>query len=45
MPEMRATSLRGIQWSQASSIFNLRSFEYGFMPALSHADQSPRKPL
>jgi hypothetical protein len=31
--------------STAANTFNLRSFEYGFMPQVSHPDQSPRKPL
>src|SRR5215217_3394261 len=44
-PKIRETSLRGIPRSQAASILSLRSFEYGFMPAVLHADQSLRKSL
>lgn len=44
-PKIRETSLRAIPRSQAASVFNLRSFEYGFMPRVSHADQPIRKPL
>lgn len=44
-PKIRATSLRDIPRSQAASIFIPRSFEYGFMLAVSHADQPPRNPL
>jgi hypothetical protein len=32
-------------WSTAASTLGLRAFEYGSMPAVSHADQSTRKPL
>jgi hypothetical protein len=31
--------------STAARTLSLRSFEYGFMPEVSHPDQSPRKPL
>jgi hypothetical protein len=44
-PKTCATSFRSMPRSTAASTFNLRSFEYGFMPKVSHPDQPPRKPL
>src|ERR687894_1357609 len=44
-PKTLATSFLGMPRSTAANTFNLRSFEYGFMPQVSHPDQSPRKPL
>src|SRR5215212_3169123 len=44
-PKTRATSFLGMPRSTAASTFNLRSFEYGFMPEVSHPDQPPSKPL
>ena len=44
-PKVSAISLRGDPRSTAASTLILRSFEYGFMPQVSHADQPTRKPL
>src|SRR5215213_1831173 len=45
MPKTLATSFLGMPRSTAARTLSLRSFEYGFMPEVSHPDQSPRKPL
>ena len=44
-PKIRATLFLGMPRSRAASTFTLRSFEYGFVPEVSHSDQPPRKPL
>jgi hypothetical protein len=44
-PKIRAACALGIPRSTAASTLILRSFEYGFMPEVSHSDQSSRKPL
>jgi hypothetical protein len=44
-PKTLAACALGIPRSTAASTLSLRSFEYGFMPRVSHKDQPSRKPL
>jgi hypothetical protein len=45
IPNISATSLRGIPRSRASNTSSLRSFEYAFIPGSFYEDQSSRNPL